>query len=77
MNIAGWFQTDVLVGGFHLVKLDPVRDAARLEAAAEALLTHPTAYYTGHCTGADAYTFLKERMGDRLHSLHTGTALEI
>lgn len=77
LNIAGWFQPDVLVGGFHLVKLDPDRDADRLEAAAEALLTHPTVYYTGHCTGADAYTFLKARMGDRLHSLHTGTALEI
>jgi len=77
LNIAEWFHPDVLVGGFHFVKLDPVRDGPRLEAAAQSLLTHPTEYYTGHCTGAAAYAFLKDRMGQRLHSLQTGKVLVI
>lgn len=77
-NIVEWFMPDVLIGGFHFMKLDPDGDgAAVLQEAAEALLQYPTVYYTGHCTGAAQYVFLKKIMGDRLHSISTGTYLEI
>ena len=75
LNIAGWFQPGVLVGGFHFMKLDPGDE--RLAQAARRLLAHPTTYYTGHCTGREQYDAMKRIMGDRLHSLTTGKEIII
>ena len=79
LNITAAFEPDVLVGGFHFMKLDPALDAdrARLECAAKALLAHKTLYYTGHCTGEAPYAFLKGIMGERLLSLSTGMTIEL
>lgn len=78
LNIVSWLHPDVLIGGFHFMKLDPAgSDAAFLESAAASLLEHPCVYYTGHCTGEPAFAFLKARMGDRLHALKTGYAFEL
>lgn len=77
LNIAAHFRADVLIGGFHFMKLNPQKDAQRLFAAAEDLLQYPTAYYTGHCTGAEAYAFMKDIMGSRLNALSTGVLLEL
>ncbi len=77
LNILRWFQPNVLIGGFHFMKLDPVTDAQALTDAAKILLSHPATYFTGHCTGQEQYAFLKAIMGDRLHSLSTGTAIHI
>ena len=77
LNILRWFSPDVLVGGFHFMKLDPVADAHALTEAAELLLAHPTVYYTGHCTGQEQFDVLKPLMGDRLHGLNTGTEIHI
>ena len=79
LNIADWFRPDVLIGGFHFVKLDPNRaeDKARLEDAAEKLLQYPTRYFTGHCTGLAQYRLLKEIMGERLEYLPAGQTLSI
>lgn len=77
-NIAERFQPDVLIGGFHFMKLDPEGEGREtLEWAAEKLMALPTVYYTGHCTGQAAFDFLKERMGERLHGISTGTILEL
>lgn len=73
LNIEDWFRPDLLIGGFHFMKLDPEgEERVFLAKAAEALLAYPTTYYTGHCTGAEQYAFMKQIMGDRLHSLTTG-----
>lgn len=72
LNIAGYFRADVLVGGFHFMKLSPVSHAALLNQAADVLLQLPTQYLTGHCTGAAATHCLKKRMQDRLHSFSAG-----
>lgn len=78
LNIVHWFRPDVLVGGFHFMKLNPAGEGAEtLESAARCLMEYPTTYYTGHCTGEEQYAFLKARMGDRLHSLAAGSVLEI
>ena len=77
LNILRWFSPDVLIGGFHFMKLDPVTDACALTAAAEVLLSHDTVYYTGHCTGQEQYDFLKSIMGSRLHPLNAGTEIHI
>ena len=78
LNIAEWFQPDVLIGGFHYMKLDPEQgDAEFLRQAAEELLQHPTVYYTGHCTGEKPFAFLKEIMGDRLQAIPAGSCFEV
>ena len=74
LNIAHWFRPQVLVGGFHFMKLE---DEEALQAAAKRLLSFDTVYYTGHCTGQRQYPVLKAAMGDRLHAIPTGTVLEL
>lgn len=75
LNITGWFRPDVLIGGFHFMKLDP--DSPVLAHAAETLMEHPTVYYTGHCTGERQFDRLKACMGRQLHRLSTGITFEI
>ena len=70
VNIAGHFRPDVLVGGFHFMKLN---DRAKLCQAARALLANPTVYYTGHCTGESQYACMKPILGDRLRPISGGT----
>ena len=77
MNIKTWFAPDVLIGGFHLMKLDPEKEATRLKFTAMELLKKETVYYTGHCTGDMQYTALKTHMGDRLQRLTTGAVFDI
>lgn len=75
LNIAHWFRPDVLVGGFHFFRQAP--DSPMVTQAARTLLSYPTKYYTGHCTGQAQYETMKTIMGDRLHYLSTGTVEEI
>lgn len=74
LQIAEHFRPDILVGGFHFMKIE---DEAALTQAAETLLQYPTRYYTGHCTGEEQFGCLKIIMGDRLHCLSTGAELEL
>ena len=74
LNITNWFRPDVLVGGFHFMK---VEDNEILNHAAETLLTYSTTYYTGHCTGEAQFAYMKTIMGEKLHYLPTGRTLEI
>lgn len=74
LQIVAHFRPDILIGGFHFMK---VESEEILRAAAQSLLQYPTAYYTGHCTGERQYAYLKEIMGNRLRCLSTGKILEI
>ena len=76
MNIKTWFAPDVLIGGFHFMKLDPVADRVKLRAAASFLQQKDTVYFTGHCTGDAQFALLKETLGERLHRLSTGSFLD-
>ena len=79
LNIADYFRPDVLIGGFHFMKLDPDAPDGRrvLEQSARILLDLPCTYYTCHCTGLPQYEFLKTILGDRLHYLSTGSQLNL
>ena len=77
LNIASHFRADVLVGGFHLMKCNPAQDAGKLQLLARQLLSLPTRYYTGHCTGDAAFAQLRSIMGERLQSFTTGQCIEI
>lgn len=78
LNIADRFKPDILIGGFHFVKLDPETDGRQeLEKAAEILKKNKTDYYTCHCTGTAQFKFLKTLMGDKLGYLPCGEVIEI
>lgn len=79
LNIVVWLKPDVLVGGFHFMKLDPMMPAGRsaLDNAAGALLSTGATFYTGHCTGEAPFAYLKHRMGSKLHGFSAGSVLEI
>ncbi len=74
MQIVDAFQPDILIGGFHFMK---ILDTEKLAEAAGRLLAYETVYYTGHCTGQEQYEYLKSIMGEKLHYLSTGAVLEI
>ena len=73
LTIVGAFRPDILVGGFHFMKIE---DETVLRDAAEKLLQYPTVYYTGHCTGQRQFAFLKTILGERLRAISTGSVLE-
>lgn len=70
LNILRFFRPDVLIGGFHFMKLDP--EGEELKAAAAELRRYPTVCYTGHCTGQGQFERLQEYLGAQIHSLYTG-----
>lgn len=75
LNIAHWFQPNVLIGGFHFIRIpadDPI-----LADYARRLLSFPTQYYTCHCTGLQQYDVLKRHMGSRLEYLSAGSNIAL
>lgn len=77
LNITKWAAADILVGGFHFMNIDPQGpEKARLDEAAGALLESNAVFYTGHCTGAAPYEYLKNIMKTRLHYISAGTILQ-
>lgn len=77
LNIVQWFKPDILIGGFHFMKLDceNKEHEAFLSNAAKILMSYKTVYYTGHCTGIGQYEYLKAIMGDRLEYMSTGQTI--
>ena len=70
---------DVVISGFHMKKRGDY-DAAEwhtIEDTARDLLSWPTDFYTCHCTSLPAYDRMKSIMGDQLHYVHCGEALEL
>lgn len=73
LNVAEWFSPDVLVGGFHLSKVDRTEI---LSGIAERLNRYDTEFYTCHCTGVTQYEQMKLHMR-KLNYISAGTAIEI
>lgn len=73
LNIAEWFCPHVLIGGFHLMKIE---DESALADVAAQLNAGSTVYYTCHCTGQEQFAVMRAHM-DRLHYLHAGQTIEI
>ncbi len=65
---------DTIISGFHLMKKDGYseEDVENIKAIATELSTLNTTFYTGHCTGLEAFDIMKEIMGDKLHYIHSG-----
>ena len=77
LNIVDWLKPDVLIGGFHFMDMDVLKDSEELESEAAQLAASGTLFYTCHCTGKKQFDYLKERMGERLHYLAGGMSVEI
>jgi len=73
LNIVDAFRPDILIGGFHFMKIE---EEDTLKAAAQKLLEYDTVYYTGHCTGKNQYEYLKTIMGEKLYYISAGTIQE-
>ena len=70
---------DAVISGFHMMKRTPYteRERATIADTARELTRWPCAFHTGHCTGLPAYEIMKEIMGDQLHYVHCGEAVEL
>lgn len=77
VDITNWFEPDVLVGGFHFMKLSPDEDIDVLMDAAAKLMAHKTKYYTCHCTGCEQYEFLKNIMDEQVEYIGAGEKVKI
>ncbi len=78
LNIADFFEPDVLIGGFHFMKIETNEHGInKLNNAANTLLKHNTHYYTCHCTGIEQFNILKQIMKDKLQYISTGTEFNI
>jgi len=66
---------DYIISGFHLMRTSTKRSEARdvIEGIAKFLKNTESKFYTGHCTGLEAYHLLKEVLDDRIQYLATGT----
>lgn len=78
VNIVHWFRPDVLIGGLHLMNLDPRGGGGpALDMIAEELLRFNTIFHACHCTGVAQYEYLKPRMKDRMFYLSAGQEIAL
>jgi 7,8-dihydropterin-6-yl-methyl-4-(beta-D-ribofuranosyl)aminobenzene 5'-phosphate synthase len=75
----GYRAPDYVFGGFHLFNPTHKKSEAPelIRSVGEYLSNTPSVYYTGHCTGQEAYDQLKGMMGDRMRYMATGSVIEI
>lgn len=70
---------DKVITGFHMKKNVPLNrgEIALVQETAEELKKMKnTSFYSGHCTGEEAFGIMKEILGEQLTALHSGYCLE-
>lgn len=70
---------NAVISGFHMKKKNGYsdEDIATIKETAERLRKLPTKFYTGHCTGEEPYSMMKEIMGTQLDYVYSGSVIEI
>ncbi|MBP1737309.1 MAG: hypothetical protein H6Q60_1190 [Oscillospiraceae bacterium] len=73
------FYPDYVIGGLHLYNpsMKTSEKPSTVSKIADFLLSTKAKFYTGHCTGLEAYERLKKTMGDSIRYLSTGDTFEI
>ena len=68
-----------IIGGFHLYNPISKKHESKdlVQKIADRLNDSVTSYYTCHCTGQWAYSFMKEKLKDNLKHLSTGDEVEL
>lgn len=64
-----------VITGFHMKKKAPLSQEEReivIRTAEELRRMSGTVFYSGHCTGEEAFRLMKEMMGEQLQALHSG-----
>lgn len=78
LNIMPVFRPDVLVGGFHFMKLDLHGDGRqRLLDAANELSAYGARYYTCHCTGQEQFALMHSVLGENLVYFSGGMTINV
>lgn len=69
----------VAVGGFHLQNRSThqMESSQKLRELADILQLKSTRFWTGHCTGIEAYQELKTLMSDKINYLATGNEIHL
>lgn len=69
---------DAVISGFHMIQKNGCtkEQAEVIRNTARELAGTKTIFYTGHCTGRQAFTWMKEIMGEQLREIHSGDRLE-
>ena len=67
----------MVISGFHMMKKTDYteQEISIIRDTAKELLSYPTIFYSGHCTGQQAFDLMKEIMGDQLRQMHAGDAI--
>jgi len=70
---------DLVIGGFHLMKLTEFSEAdtAEITEIANRPKKYPSHFATCHCTGIPVYTQMKEIMGDQLSYVRSGDEVDV
>lgn len=66
---------DMVITGFHMNKNAPLTEEEKetVKSTARELVTYQnTSFYSGHCTGEEAFGIMKEIMGEQLKALRSG-----
>lgn len=68
---------DIVISGFHMMKKGAYTDEEKdmIIRTAEELGKMNTVFYTGHCTGEEAFALMAPRMGDKLVRIQSGTQI--
>ena len=69
-------RLDAVFAGFHLHNptLDETQPRELVDAVAQRLASYEgVRYYTGHCTGKTAFSWMQETLGERLYYMSGGT----
>ena len=71
-----YFETSpaMVISGFHLIKKEPYEqeEILMIQETAKELQKRDTVFYTGHCTGLEAFAIMKEIMQEQLIFVHSG-----
>lgn len=70
---------DYVLGGFHLYNPSSKTTESNelVESVAKELNNNKTQYYTGHCTGLEAFAQLQLVLGDKLTAISTGMTINL
>jgi len=68
-----------VIGGFHLYShsLEKSEDPGTVFETGRYLLDSAAEYYTGHCTGDEAFNIMKRTMGQKISEISAGSIIEI
>lgn len=69
---------DKIISGFHMIKKESYNqdEILVIKETANILAKIPALFYTGHCTGKEAFIIMKEIMGKQLQLIHSGIKIE-